>query len=52
MSKMIGIRVSRDVRRHLKELAAQEGKTLSAFLRESAVAEAHKVLKKYSRKQP
>jgi uncharacterized protein (DUF1778 family) len=46
----INIRVSKEVKLHLKELASQEGKTLSAMLRESAVEEAHKVLKTYKRK--
>jgi len=45
----INIRVSKEVKKHLKELAAQEGKTLSAMLRESATAEAHKVLRNYKR---
>lgn len=45
----INIRVSKEVKRHLQELARQEGKTLSTMLRESASAEAHKVLKRYAR---
>ena len=44
---MINIRVSKEVKKHLKELAAQEGKTLSAMLREAATGEARKVLRKY-----
>lgn len=43
----INIRVSKDMKTYLKELAAKEGKTLSAMLRESAATEAQNVLRKY-----
>lgn len=47
----INIRVSKEVKQYLKELAAQEGKTLSAMLRESATTEAHKVLRRYKHRR-
>lgn len=50
MMATINIRVSKEVKQYLKELAAAEGKTLSAMLRESATAEAHKVLRQYKRR--
>lgn len=48
----INIRVSREVKQWLQEQAAKEGKSLSAMLRESATAEAHKVLRGYKRIVP
>ena len=43
----INIRVSKEVKAYLKELAAKEGKTLSAMLREVSAKEAYKILKQY-----
>lgn len=47
----INIRVSKEVKKYLKELAAKEGKTLSAMLRENATTEAYKVLRRYGQKK-
>jgi uncharacterized protein (DUF1778 family) len=46
MTVTINIRVSKQDKQLLKEAAAQEGKTLSALLRESATEEANNVLQK------
>lgn len=45
----INIRVSKEVKQYLKELAAAEGKTLSAMLRQVSIEEARKVLKKFQK---
>lgn len=44
MSIMIGVRVGKNEKRWLAEVAALKGMTLSGFLRDAARIEAHRVL--------
>ena len=43
-SVMINIRVNKNEKEWLKQQAKLEGKTLSAFLRDAAIEQAHKIL--------
>ena len=47
----INIRVSKEVKKYLQELAAQEGKTLSGMLREVSGDRARQILRKNNPRQ-